>query len=150
MAGAQQAFSCTACGMPLDSQVFDASGFAAPQTGRTHVLAKFELPSRYCGVLEYFSQFTDVQAKDPSEVETPGLDWSIRLNGRPLYPYLSFNRILNPWGFGSFETGIRLSDSSVLEFVVRQTQDSFVKKVGARLVGRFWHNSEFGDVVQPR
>jgi hypothetical protein len=152
MAGAQEtsATACTVCGIPLDSQVFDESGFVAPQTGRTHALARFELPSRYCGVLEYFSQFTDLQANNPAEIETPGLEWSIRLNGRPLYPYLSFNRILNPWGFGSFQTGVRLSDSSVLEFVVHQTHDNPVTKVGGRLVGRFWYNSEYGDVVRAR
>jgi hypothetical protein len=152
MAGVQQtsATACVVCGIPLDSQVFDESGFTGTQAGRTHLLARFELPPRYCGTLEYFAQFTDVQARNPAEIETPGLDWSILLNGRPLYPYLSFNRILNPWGFGSFQTGLRLSDSGVLEFVVRQTRDSEVKRVGGRLVGRYWYNPEFGDVVRPR
>jgi hypothetical protein len=143
--------TCTVCGIPLDSQVFDESGFTGTtQPGRTHRLARFELPARYCGTLEYFAQFTDAWARNPTEIETPGLDWSILLNGRPLYPYLSFNRILNPWGFGSFQTGVRLTDSGVLEFVVRQTRASDVTRIGGRLVGRYWFNPEFGDVVRPR
>jgi hypothetical protein len=144
------ATACAVCGIPLDSQVFDESGFAAPEAGRTHRLARFELPPQYCGILEYFAQFTDVQARDPAEVETPGLDWSILVNGRPLYPYLSFNRILNPWGFGSFQTAIRLSDNIALEMVVRQTGASNVTRIGGRIVGRYWYNSEVGDVVRAR
>jgi hypothetical protein len=150
MASVQEsvATACVVCGIPLDSQKFDVSGLVDNlQKGRTHRLARFELPPCYCGVLEYFSQFTDEWARHPDLIETPGFDWSILINGRPLSPYQKFDRILNPWGFGSFETSIRLSDNSVIEFVVRQTGDSNnVTKIGGRLVGRYWYNSEFGDV----
>jgi hypothetical protein len=73
------------------------------------------------------------------------------INGRPLSPYQSFRLILNPWGFGSFQTLIRLTDSAVLEFVARQTRDSnVVNKIGGRLVGRYWYNTEYGDVMRSR
>ncbi len=71
--------------------------------GQQVVLARFELPPQYCGVLRFFAQFTDTHAKDPSQVATPGLQWLILLNKRPLYPYVSFEHIVNPWGNGSFE-----------------------------------------------
>lgn len=140
------------CGIPLDSQYFDeCEGVVGNlQKGRTHLLARFELPPRYCGVLEYFSQFTDANAADPVAIETPEFDWSILINGRPLPPYQRFRLILNPWGFGSFQTLIRLSDSAVLEFVARQTDSTAVTKIGGRLVGRYWYNTEYGDVVRAR
>ena len=142
-----------ACGIPLDSQCFDESEGVIDnlQRGRTHRLARFELPARYCGVLEYFAQFTDAFANDPAAISTPEFDWSILINGRPLSPYQRFSLILNPWGFGSFQTLIRLNDSAVLEFVARQTRDSnVVTKIGGRLVGRYWYNTEYGDVVRSR
>ncbi|HKE59122.1 MAG TPA: hypothetical protein VKB46_20580, partial [Pyrinomonadaceae bacterium] len=49
---------CAECGIPLDSQYFDDSSVqAVTQAGDELVLARFELPAQYCGVLEYFSQF---------------------------------------------------------------------------------------------
>lgn len=140
--------ACAVCGIPLDSQVFDESGFvnlAAPAgVSRRHLLARFELPARYCGILDYFAQYTDLQARDPAEVDTPELEWSILMNGRPLYPYLAFTRILNPWGYGSFQTAIRLSDTARLELVLRQLAPSQVRKIGGRIVGRFWYNPSYG------
>jgi len=53
------------------------------------------------------------------KVRTPGFLWSILSNSRPLFPYLQLDRILNPWGFGSFQTTVRLDESSTIEFVVR-------------------------------
>jgi len=142
--------ACAVCGIPLDSQVFDASGIFDAQQGR-RVLARVDLPPRYCGVLEYFSQFTDENAQTPAQIETIGLEWSILMNGRPLNPYLSFTSILNPWGYGSFQTSIRLVDGAALEFVVRQTATrGTLTKIGGRLVGRYWYNTEYGDVVRPR
>ena len=112
---------CTDCGIPLDAKYFDESGLAdAPAPGQEVVLARFELHSQYCGVLEYFSQFTDLNVKDPSQVETPGLEWLILSNRRPLYPYVRLDKILNPWGFGSFQFSARLDENSTLEFVVRR------------------------------
>ena len=43
---------------------------------------------QYCGLLENFSQFTDLYGRDFSQVETPGLQWIISVNHRPLYPYV--------------------------------------------------------------
>jgi hypothetical protein len=149
---------CPVCGIPLDSQVFDASGIVDLEkenaVGRRHLLARFELPAQYCGVLEYFAQFTDAQARDPAEIDTPALEWSILINGRPLYPYLAFTLILNPWGFGSFQTTVRLNESATLEFIVRKTRDAIagetvIKKAGARIVGRYWYDAEYGRVGRP-
>ena len=47
---------CPMCGIPTDSQYFDESKVAAaPAVGREVLLAHFELPPQYCGVLEYFA-----------------------------------------------------------------------------------------------
>ena len=108
---------CPMCGIPADSQYFDESKVAAaPAVGREVLLAHFELPPQYCGVLEYFAQFTDAYGKDPSRIHTPGLQWLILVNKRPLYPYTNVDRILNPWGNGSFQVSIRLDENSTVEF----------------------------------
>src|SRR5207247_9848978 len=106
---APQTLCCNCC-IPLDAKYFDVSGVKDPpeQLGESVVLAEFELPPQYCGVLEYFSQFTNLCPKDPSKIETPGLEWLILANGQPLFPYLPMELIVNPWGFGSFDVAIRL------------------------------------------
>jgi hypothetical protein len=141
---------CARCGMAVDSKYFDESSITAlPAPGREVVLAQFELPPQYCGVLEYFSQFTDVLARIPSAIETPGIDWAILSNGRPLAPYLRFDRILNPWGFGSFQLAVRLDSSATIEFVVRNRSQpqggSAVTRVGGRIVGRYWYEAAHTD-----
>jgi hypothetical protein len=138
------------CGIPLDSEYFDESKVvAAPDVGDAIVLARFELPPQYCGTLEYFSQFTDEHADKPAKIATPGLLWTILVNHRPLYPYLNFDRIVNPWGYGSFQISIRLDDSATIEFVVRRVNNtaSKITEVGGRIVGRYWYNAAYGDVV---
>ncbi len=148
---------CAMCGVPVDSQYFDESGVAAaPELGAEVVLARFELPPQYCGTLEYFAQFTDAYGRDQSQIETPGLEWLLLANGRPLYPFLKLNRIVNPWGYGSFQIAIRLDDSATVEAVVRGVSGrptdelEVVKRVGARIVGRYWYNAAYGDVVRHR
>jgi hypothetical protein len=144
---------CVNCGVPLDSQHFDESGFsAAPGPGGRVVLARFALPPQYCGVLEYFSQFSDAFARDPSATETPGLEWFLAVNGRPLYPYVGFTRILNPWGFGSFPVNIRLEEGAALEFAVRglPAPSPPAARIGARILGRYWYNPIYGDPVRQR
>jgi hypothetical protein len=149
------------CGVPVDSQYFDESRITEPPgVGSEVVLARFKLPPQYCGVLEYFAQFTDAQARDHTQVETPGLEWSMLSNGRPLFPYLKFDRILNPWGKGSFQVFVRLDEGTTVEFVVRgvaevsATDDRPVvenpspRRVGGRIVGRYWYNAAYGDVVR--
>jgi hypothetical protein len=145
--------SCAVCGIPLDSKYFDESGVAeAPSPGRVVVLARFELPPQYCGVLEYFSQFTDLHTKDASQIRTPGVEWRILSNNRPLYPYISLDRIVNPWGYGSFPVAIRLDENSTIEFVVRGVSSGstdngdVITTVAGRIVGRYWYNAAYGDV----
>lgn len=145
---------CVNCGVPLDSQHFDESGFAAaPRPGERVVLARFALPPQYCGVLEYFAQFTDLFARTPAVVETPDLEWLLAVNGRPLYPYVGFSAILNPWGFGSFPIHIRLEEGAILEFAVRGLAASGspgVNRVGGRILGRYWYNPVYGDPIRQR
>jgi hypothetical protein len=149
--------SCTVCGIPLDSEYFDESGVAeAPSPGKVAVLARFELPPQYCGVLEYFSQFTDLHAQDPSQIRTPGLEWRILSNNRPLYPYITLDRIVNLWWYGSFPVAIRLDENSVIEFVVRGVSNGssgngdVITTVAGRIVGRYWYNAAYGDVQRRR
>ena len=152
---------CAMCGIPVDSQYFDESRVTdTPATGSEVVLARVQLPPQYCGVLEYFAQFTDAQARDHAQIETPGLEWSLLSNGRPLFPYLKFDRILNPWGKGSFQVYVRLDEGATVEFVVRGVTDVSAasegpnvdnpspRRVGGRIIGRYWYNAAYGDVVR--
>jgi hypothetical protein len=149
---------CVACGIPLDSQYFDVSTVQdAPEPGEELLLARFDLPAQYCGVLQYFSQFTDRFGKDCSQVQTPDLEWRILVNNHALFPYFALKHIVNPWGYGSFPVNIRLDEDSTLEFLVRRVvggdpipEDELVNVVGGRIVGRFWYNAAYGDVVSRR
>jgi hypothetical protein len=143
---------CTACGTPLDSQYFDDSSVVGvPRTGETLVLAQFELPPQYCGILEYFAQFTDQYAVDNSKIETPGIEWSILAGGSPLFPYLSINRIVNPWGEGAFPVAIRLPENTTIKLVVRGVgATSPITRVGGRLLGRYWYNAANNDDARRR
>ena len=147
---------CHVCGIPADASYFDDSSIAdAPKThGAEVILAKYELHPNYCGELLYFAQFTDTYAANPAEVITPDLQWQIRSDGEPLAPWLTFDRIINPWGLTGFPIHIRLREGCLLEFVVRCTLPPFVieaapapatvSRVGGRLLGRFWYNPAFG------
>ena len=111
---------CATCGIPVDARYFDVSSVAdAPKAGGEVVLARYELTPDYCGVLQYFSQWTDVWAKSPHQIETPDIEWLIRVNQRPFDPYLSWKQIVNPWGYGSFQVSLRLDINVTLEFVAR-------------------------------
>jgi hypothetical protein len=145
---------CFNCGIPLDAKYFDESGAVKldpnlprldPELGREVVLARFELSPQYCGVLEYFAQFTDLYEQNSSQIETPGLEWVILSNGNPLYPYVKLERIVNPWGNGSFQIGIRLDEGATIEFVVRRrSADLKGITLGGRIVGRYWYNTAYG------
>lgn len=144
---------CAHCSLPVDARPFDESGVAAaPDPGRVAVLASFALPPEYCGVLEYFAQFTDAQAKDPTLIQTGrlpgGLIWSLRVNQRPLSPYANLGHIVNPWGIGGFPIRLRLDEGAVVDLAVRgeSPKQTAVKLVGGRIVGRYWYNRAFGDV----
>jgi hypothetical protein len=139
------------CGIPIDSQYFDDAHFAdLPEIGASALLARFELPSQYCGVLECFSQYTDLAIREPAEVETPGLLWQIRANRQPLSPYHRLTAIFNPWGYGSFQFSIRLAEAAVVELVARRIADQVnvsgkpITRIGGRLLGRYWYNSAYG------
>lgn len=138
---------CFNCGIPLDAKYFDESGVVdLPEPGRDALLARFELSPQYCGVLEYFAQFTDLYERDSSQIKTDGLEWVILSNGHPLYPYVKLERIVNPWGNGSFQIAIRLDESATIEFVVRRRSaiSSDINLVGGRIVGRYWYNTAYG------
>lgn len=142
------------CGVPLDSQYFDQAHITSvPAVGKAVVLARFELPRQYCGVLECFSQYTDLFSNDPTEIETPDLRWQLLANRQPLYPYNQLDLILNPWGYGSFPFSIRLPEGAVIEMVVQRVDSAAtkqIKKVGGRLMGRYWYNNAFGSTATSR
>lgn len=153
--------ACAVCGIPLDAQYFDesrivdlASASEELRAGRTSPLVQFELPSQYCGVLQYFFQFTHKRAAnanrpapDLSLVETPDFEWTLRVNGHPLHPYLGFKHVVNPWGCPCCPVAIRLDEGARLDFAVRRTgnTDPDLTKIGARLVGRYWYNTAYGN-----
>jgi hypothetical protein len=155
MNAAQLEPACHVCGIPADASYFDDSSIASvPDVTRVEVvLAKYELHPNYCGVLQYFAQYTDAYALSPAAVETPDLEWQIRSDGQPLAPWLTFRRIINPWGLSGFPIHLRLREGSLTELVVRFAgtgpvipllNTPPVTQVGGRLLGRFWYNPEFG------
>ena len=145
------------CGLPLDAEHFDESSIAGvPAPGRDVRLARFALNPQYCGRFENFCQFTDLHARDNAEIETPGLVWLVLINNRPLYPFLALERLINPWGWGSFPVSIRLDENAVVELVVRNVNyapaagDPVIRRVGGRILGRFWFNPIYGHVSRSR
>jgi len=143
---------CDLCGIPLDAQFFDDSRIVElpgeSTDFRTIVLAEFELPPQYCGVLQYFFQFTDLLARDSTRIDTMNLEWTIRVNEHPLHPYLGFQHIVNPWGSPCCPVSIRLDEGAHLDFAVRRLGESpEVQRIGARLVGRYWYNTRYGTVA---
>jgi hypothetical protein len=158
MIATELAPACHVCGIPADASYFDDSSIAlAPDaTSREVVLAKYELHPNYCGELQYFAQYTDAYAQTAAAVETPNLEWQIRSDGQPLAPWLTFSRIINPWGLFGFPIHLRLREGSLTELVVRFVGSSTpnpqilllslppVQQVGGRLLGRFWYNPNFG------
>ncbi len=148
---------CASCGIPVDSQYFDDSNFVkAPLLGEEVVLARFDLPAQYCGVLQYFSQFTDAFGNAPGVIATPTIEWRLLVNNRVLYPYINLRRIVNPWGYGSYPVNLRLDEDSTIELVARGVRDDGLlsgtsvvgplQVVGGRVVGRYWYNTSYGDV----
>jgi hypothetical protein len=145
---------CTVCGIPADAGYFDSSSIVEAPNATTPdvVLASFELHPLYCGVLQYFAQFTDAHAADPSNARTPEVEWQIRSDGQPLAPWLKFSHIINPWGMNGFPIHVRLREGCLLEFVARfvPTAGGSIpllltpKLVGGRLLGRYWYNRAFG------
>lgn len=137
---------CHSCGFPPDAGFFDASTIAqAPGAGEEVVLASYRLHRNHCGLLLHFAQFTDAYASDATQVTTPGLEWQLRCDGRPTEPYLTFDRIINPWGLSGFPLAIRLEEGSLLELAVRGVGSAGkINRVGGRLLGRYWYNTDHG------
>jgi len=142
---------CPICGIPADAEFFDDAHIVPfPQRGGQVVLATFQVPAQYCGVLENFAQFTDLFALQNEQVRTQGLEWSILRNGQPLFPYTKFELLINPWGFGCFPVAIRLDENAKIEFVVRNRNYDDkggrfpISEVGGRISGRYWYNRVYG------
>jgi hypothetical protein len=140
---------CQDCGVPWDAGFFDHSSIVqAPDPGQQAVLARYELHRNYCGMLLYFSQFTNRYASDPTQVRTPGYQWQILCNGQPRYPYLTFEHVINPWGMSGFPLRLRLEEGCLVEFVIRNvgasTDDTELQEVGARIVGGYWYDTNYG------
>jgi hypothetical protein len=137
---------CHICSVPQDAGFFDASTIVdVPGAGEEAVLARYRLHRNYCGMLLYFAQFTDEYASDATKVTTPGLHWQIRCDGQPRDPYLTFDRIINPWGLSGFPVFLRLEEGCTVELAVRTVgPPAGVAKVGGRLLGRYWYNTAHG------
>lgn len=140
---------CHICGIPWDAGFFDEANIRpAPNPGEQIVLARYQLHRNYCGVLMSFAQFTQEYAQD-NKVQTPGYQWELRCNGQPREPYLTFEHILNPWGYGGFPVTLRLEEGCMVELAIRNVDvpaadPRELKVVGGRITGRYWYNSEYG------
>jgi hypothetical protein len=155
--------TCARCAVPLDARPFDDSAFAAaPAPGDHVVLARFTLPPEYCGVLDHFTQYTDALARSPLQLVTPSIEWVLRVDGRPVDPYLNLRHIVNPWGGFALPLSLRLDEAACVELVARGVsgpvpvdgdpelaQASTEKPVrpafvGGRIVGRCWYDTSYG------
>ncbi|MBI1925780.1 hypothetical protein HYR99_16210 [Candidatus Poribacteria bacterium] len=166
---------CIICGIPLDAEYFDVSGFVGkalrwgvvdpfvdldpappeplPERGEQRVLASFQLHPQYCGVLTHFAQYTDLYAWDNSQIRTPGFEWIILQNGKPLFPYTRLEMIINPWGYNCLPVSIRLDENARVELVIRNRSISDlstypIKAFAGRIMGRYWYNESFGGRVR--
>jgi hypothetical protein len=147
--------TCEHCGIPPDAGFFDDSNVRpAPDPGEQVVLACHQLHRNDCGVLMYFSQFTDRFASDTRRVQTPGYVWEVRRDGQPLSPYNRLEHIVNAWGIGGFPLHLRLEGGSRLELVISNLNvhpgdARYLEIVGGRILGRYWYNPLFGDHRDP-
>jgi hypothetical protein len=136
------------CGIPVDAECFDASGFITevPPRSEQRVLASFQLHPQYCGVLTHFAQFTDRYAASPTNILTPGFEWIILQNGKPVFPYIRLEMIINPWGCNCLPVLIRLDENAKVEFIIRNVSNttSDIKILAGRIMGRYWYNASFG------
>jgi hypothetical protein len=158
---------CEICGIPSDAGFFDESKIillkkpdpANPgqeisnfTPGQELVLARYQLHRNYCGVLMSFAQFTDLSVGSTPQFTTPGYQWQIRCNGQPRDPYLTFDHIINPWGYGGFPVQLRLEEGCTIELVIRNidaNDPNTLRQAGGRITGRYWYNSIYGSVSNP-
>jgi hypothetical protein len=160
--------SCVVCGIPLDAEHFDVSGFVGrgsavdlfkdfdvelpgpiPGRGEQVTLASFQLHPQYCGALTYFSQYTDLYTRDNTNILTPGFEWIITQNGKPVFPYTRMESIANPWGYNCLPVMVRLDENAKVEFILRNRSisnltDYPIKAFAGRIMGRYWYNEIFG------
>jgi hypothetical protein len=155
--------SCVICGIPLDAECFDVSGFVGtgmpqdasvqtlplPGRGEQAVLASFQLHPQYCGALTYFAQYTDLNAKNNENIQTPGFEWIITQNGKPVFPYTRLELIVNPWGANCLPIAVRLDENAKVEFILRNRSIGDptkypIKAFAGRILGRYWYNESFG------
>jgi hypothetical protein len=141
---------CDICGIPLDANYFDSASIkpAPVNVGDEVELAHYALHSQYCGRLLCFAQYAEPQEDTGRKiVETPGYEWLILCNNQPRDPYLPTSLILNPWGENNLQIHLRLEEGCVLRLVVRRVSaspDLLLQKVGGRLQGRYWYNTNYG------
>jgi hypothetical protein len=149
-----------------------------PPRGEQRVLASFQLHPQYCGVLTYFSQYTDLYARDNTQILTPGFEWIIMQNGKPVFPYTRLEMIVNPWGYNCLPILVRLDENARVEFVIRNrgiNDDDLkerprpqqeqaepeemappplppkypIRAFAGRIMGRYWYNDSFGGRIRP-
>jgi len=145
---------CQVCGIPLDANYFDNASIkgAPPNVGDEVELARYALHPQYCGALLCFAQYAEPQEEPQAPqtknlFETPGYEWAVLCNNQPRDPYLPTNLILNPWGQNNLPVHLRLEEGCVVRLVVRRVLASPVPlliKVGGRLQGRYWYNTNYG------
>lgn len=139
---------CPRCGIPIDAISFDESSTHDWISVRREVtLARFELPTQYCGVLESFTQFTDAYAKDVSQIDTPSIRWRLLIDRHPAAPYTNLQWIVNPWGHRPpGRLRIKLPPGATVELVaVRDsTGTDAITRVGGRITGRYWYDLSYG------
>jgi len=136
-----------------------------PRRGEQKVLASFQLHPQYCGILTYFAQYTDLYARNNSQIFSPGFEWIILQNGKPLFPYTRLEFIINPWGNNCLPVAVRLDENARVEFVIRNrsindadlqavfdpvtgkllTAPKYpIRAFAGRIMGRYWYNESFG------
>lgn len=154
--------SATSIARPLVQEpawidLFSGSGrkneddLSLPLCGEHRVLTSFQLNPQYCGILTYFAQYTDLYARDNSQILTPGFEWLILQNGKRVFPYTQLEMIVNPWGNNCLPVTIRLDEHAKVEFVLRNrsVKDGDIpaypiRAFAGRLVGRYWYNEIYG------
>jgi hypothetical protein len=145
---------CQACGIPLDANYFDNANIkpAPTKLGEQVILAQYTLHPQYCGVLLHFAQYAEPQASPHQNIfETPGYEWAILCNNQPFDPYLPTHLILNPWGQNNLPIHLRLEEGCEVRLVVKKVSPSSeeanetpLARVGGRLQGRYWYNTNYG------
>jgi hypothetical protein len=141
---------CERCGIPPDAGYFDHSSIQdLPKIGEGTPLAWFSLHRNYCGILRYFAQYISGDA-----IETPGLEWEIRCDGRARFPYTAIRHVVNRWGLSGFPVDLRLEEGAKVELFVTNVGVAVPPrrkrpKVGGRILGRYWYDPSYGGAPNP-